>query len=96
MASSFSVSPLGPIGREGVLFAFWALASAMVIAGGIALTWQAANHLLRQDLRADALEWGRYLRDHVDGLEDIVTTGELPDSSFETFAAAAELGGIFN
>jgi hypothetical protein len=81
--------------REGVLIALWALASVAVAVGGIVLTWQGANHLLRQDLRTTALDWADYLRKDIKDLEQVLSTGQISLESLKAFEDASELGGVF-
>ena len=77
---------LHSMGRDGTLLFLWVLASAIVVAVAVGLTWQTANHLLRQELRATALDWATYLVDNVDDLEQVMTTGRFPTKALRSWS----------
>lgn len=79
------------IGHNGLFLLLWVLSSALVVAVAVALTWQAAAHLLDHEVRADAYIWAERLKDDVDDLDHILTSGAVSIESLEALHAA---GGI--
>ncbi len=83
------------MGRDAVLLLLWALASLIVIIAAIALAWQTADHLIRQELRSAALDWATYLVDNVDNFEEVMTTGHIAAENREIFKSASRFGRVF-
>ena len=83
------------MGRDALLLLLWALASAVIVVIAVGLSWQTANHLLRQELRTAALDWATYLVDNVNDLEQVVTTGAISRDSRQVLHAAGRFGGVF-
>ncbi len=86
---------LNSMGRDATLLLLWALAGTFVVVVAIALTWQTANHLLHQELRATAMDWTTYLVDNVDDLEQVMTTGRVSDESLRILKSASRFGNVF-
>jgi diguanylate cyclase (GGDEF)-like protein len=83
------------MGRDANLLLLWALASTLVVVIAVALTWQTANQLLHQELRAGASGWAAYLVDNVDDLEQVMTTGRVSRESLKVFRSASRFGKVF-
>ena len=77
-------------GRDGIFLFLWVLSSALVVAIAVALTWQAATHLLRHEVQADAHSWVDYLKHHADDLDGILTSGADSSKSLEALRSAGE------
>ncbi|MEL6965442.1 MAG: diguanylate cyclase, partial [Pseudomonadota bacterium] len=67
----------GTIGHDRWFFMLWVLSSAMVVAVAVALTWQAAAHLLRYDAQIEARDWVKDLTASVNDLDLMLATGFL-------------------
>ncbi|MEM7043491.1 MAG: EAL domain-containing protein [Pseudomonadota bacterium] len=82
------------IGRNGQFLLLWVLSSMLVVAIAVALTWQAATHLLRHEVYADASAWADYLVDHADDLDQLLNGGAVSPDSLEAFRSAAGIDAI--
>lgn len=83
------------LGRDAVLLLLWALSSTVVIIAAIALAWQTADHLVRQELRGAALDWSTYLVESVEGLDQVMASGTVPEESSDVLQAASQFGRVF-
>ncbi|MGI9510515.1 MAG: putative bifunctional diguanylate cyclase/phosphodiesterase [Geminicoccaceae bacterium] len=73
----------------------WILSSALVVAIAVALTWQAATHLLRYEVQADAGIWADHLKNHADELDQILTSGVVSPENLEALQSTGGLDAIF-
>ena len=83
------------IGQNGLFLLLWGLSSALVVAIAVGLTWQAATHLLRYEVHADASAWADYLKGHVDELDQILTSGVTSEASVDVLRSAGVVDAIF-
>ncbi|MGI9433627.1 MAG: putative bifunctional diguanylate cyclase/phosphodiesterase [Geminicoccaceae bacterium] len=67
----------------------WVLASSVVIAVAIALTWQTINDLLRQEARIAAQVWADDLAANVADLDRLMTTGLMSNESRATLRSSS-------
>ncbi|MGI9420726.1 MAG: putative bifunctional diguanylate cyclase/phosphodiesterase [Geminicoccaceae bacterium] len=82
------------IGRDGIFLFLWVLSSALVVAIAVALTWQAATHLLRHEVQADAHSWVDHLKRHADDLDGILTSGADSSASLDGLRSAGEFDAV--
>ena len=85
---------LHAIGSDGKLLVLWAVASSLVAVMAVALTWQAATHMLEHELRATAANWADHLVDTVADLDAVMKTGSISPRSMQGLRAAGSLGGV--
>ena len=83
------------IGYNGLFLLLWVLSSALVVAIAVALTWQAAIHLLRYEVHADASAWADHLQDHSSDLAQILTSDALPDESLQMPQSVRGIDAVF-
>jgi len=83
------------IGQNGLFLMLWVLSSALVVAITVALTWQAATHLLHHEVQADAKAWADGLKHRVDDLDQILTSGIISPESQTNLQSAGSVDAIF-
>ena len=84
-----------PIGHNGLFLLLWVLMSALVVAIAVALTWQAATHLLRYEIHTDASTWADSLKDHAGDLDRILKGGIASTDNLERLQSAGGIDAIF-
>ena len=83
------------IGHNSQFLLLWVLSSTLVVAVAVALTWQAATHLLRYEVHADARAWADYLMDHADDIDQVLNGGIVSPKSLEALRTAGGIDAIF-